>query len=215
MHAARPSGATTPGLEGRTDYAGQRSACWVTLGLAGSLVAVYVLLSLGRPSLALGAGALSASMAIAWAVLFSESLRAPRPAVPSGSNIGPTLPARNNIGMPGGNLGQGGSGRYLDIDAVAVEAVYVIGAEVFTHLTGGVGSILDPLSGDERHIETSGLSLTWRCQRRRSAAKLAGRLNEWEARGAHLRLMAARGSFALLIEDDDHWVVLPELRLSA
>ncbi len=91
----------------------------------------------------------------------------------------------------------------------------MLGAEVFTHLTGGVGRVLDPLSGNERHIETSDVSLTWRCHGRRSAAKLADRLNEWEARGAHLRLMAARGRCALLIEDDDHWVALPELRLSA
>jgi hypothetical protein len=74
---------------------------------------------------------------------------------------------------------------------------------------------LDPLSGNERHIETSDVSLTWHCQGRRSAAKLADRLNEWEARGAHLRLMAARGRCALLMEDDDRWVALPELRLSA
>ena len=87
-------------------------------------------------------------------------------------------------------------GRYLDIDAVEVEAVYVLGAEVFTHLTGGVGRVLDPLSGNERHIETSDVSLTWRCQGRRSAAKLADRLNEWEASGAHLRLMATRGRCA-------------------
>ena len=111
--------------------------------------------------------------------------------------------------------GQGEPGPHLDIDAVEVEAGYVLGAEVFTHLTGGVGSVLDPLSGNERHIETSDVSLTWRCQGRRSAAKLADRLNEWEARGAHLRLMAARGRCALLIEDDDNWVALPELRLGA
>jgi hypothetical protein len=116
---------------------------------------------------------------------------------------------------PDANIGNGEHGRYLDIDAVEVGAVYVLGAEVFTHLTGGVGRVLDPLSGNERHIETSDVSLTWRCQGRRSAAKLADRLNEWESRGAHLRLMAARGRCALLIEDDDHWVALPELRLSA
>jgi hypothetical protein len=173
--------------------------------MASSLAAVYVLLALGRSALALLAGALCASMAMVWALLFPEALRAPAGQVPH----------MTNIGSPMGDLGADGSGRYLDIDAVEVEAVYVLDAEVFTHPTGGVGSILDPLSGDERHIETSDVSLTWRCQGRRSAAKLAGRLNEWEARGAHLRLMAARGHCALLIEDDDHWVALPELRLTA
>jgi hypothetical protein len=144
-------------------------------------------------------------MAVVWAVLFSASLRAP----------GAELLDRAKVGPPMGKLGPAGSGRYLDIEAVEVEAVYLLGSEVFTQLTGGVGSIVDPLSGDERHIETSDVSLTWRCQGRRSAAKLAGRLNEWEASGAPLRLMAARGRCALLIEDDDHWVALPELRLSA
>ncbi len=130
-------------------------------------------------------------------------------------------PSGTNSASPDGTshrqteIGPGEPGRYLDIDAVEVEAVYVLGAEVFTHLTGGVGRVLDPLSGNERHIETSDVSLTWRCQGRRSAAKLADRLNEWESRGAHLRLMATRGRCALLIEDDDHWVALPELRLSA
>jgi hypothetical protein len=205
MHDRRPTGASGPDLGSKSEYRGRASACWVTLGVAGSLVAVYLLLALGRNALALGASALCASLAVVWAVLFSEPHRAP----------GSELPARTNIGPPIANLSPDGSGRYLDIDAVEVEAVYVLGAEVFTHLTGGVGSILDPLSGDERHIETSDVSLTWRCQGRRSAAKLAGRLNEWEARGAHLRLMAARGRCALLIEDDDHWVALPELRLSA
>jgi hypothetical protein len=117
--------------------------------------------------------------------------------MPAGMNIGLT---GRHVRPPGANIGQGEPG---------------LGAEVFTHLTGGVGSVLDPLSGNERHIETSDVSLTWRCQGRRSAAKLADRLNEWEARGAHLRLMAARGRCALLIEDDDNWVALPELRLGA
>ena len=189
----------------KAEYPGSTSAWWVTLGVAGSLVAVYVLLGLGRNSLALGASALCASMAIVWSMLFSLPVGAP----------GNELPAGTNTGQAMGNLGPDGSRRYLDIDAVEVEAVYVLGSEVFTQLTGGVGSILDPLSGDERHIETKDVSLTWRCEGRRSAAKLAGRLNEWEARGAHLRLTAARGRCALLIEDDDHWVALPELRLSA
>jgi hypothetical protein len=205
MYPPRQSGATGPHLGSTSEHPAPTAACWVTLAIAGSLVAVYVLLALGRSALALLPSTLCGSMAIGWAVLFSKAPRAPASQVA----------AMTNIGSPMGALGPGGSGRYLDIDAVEVEAVYVLGAEVFTHLTGGVGSILDPLSGDERHIETSDVSLTWRCQGRRSAAKLAGRLNEWEARGAHLRLMAARGQCALLIEDDDHWVALPELRLTA
>lgn len=216
MHAHKAAAVPTSAFGGATGYKGQRSACWVALGVAASLVAVYVLVALGRTSLALGASALCTTIALAWGLPPSPSARAPgvaKPAPkPSGPNIGPSGP---HVPPPDANIGHGEPGRYLDIDAVEVEAVYVLGAEVFTHLTGGVGRVLDPLSGNERHIETSDVSLTWRCQGRRSAAKLADRLNEWEARGAHLRLMATRGRCALLIEDDDNWVALPELRLSA
>jgi hypothetical protein len=186
--------------------------CWATLGVASSLVSVYVLLALGRSSLALGAAALCAGMAIVWGVRCSKPFWGPGPTATPASTFGP---GASGLAPPAGNFGQGDPGRYLDIDAVEVEAVYVLGDEVFTHLTGGVGSILDPLSGDERHIETSDVSLTWRCQGRRSAERLAIRLNEWESRGAHLRLMATRGRCALLIEDDDHWVAIPELHLGA
>jgi hypothetical protein len=104
---------------------------------------------------------------------------------------------------------------YLDLDAVEVEAVYVLGTELFTHLRGGVGQRKDPLTGDQRHIETSEVSLTWRCHGRRTAEHLADKLNEWEHKQTPLRLLAARGRCALLMEDDDNWVVLPELRLAA
>jgi hypothetical protein len=134
MHAPRATGATGPDLGSTSEYPGRTSARWLTLGVAGSLLAVYVLLALGRSSLALGASALCASMAIVWAVLFSEPLRAPGGEVPAGSNVGPST----------GNLGQDGSGSYLDIHAVEVKAVYLLGDEVFTHLKGGVGSILGP-----------------------------------------------------------------------
>jgi hypothetical protein len=212
VHAHKPAAAPTPAVGGATGHPGQRSACWVALGVAASLVAVYVLVALGRTSLALGASALCATIALSWGLPLAPSARAPGAAKPAGTNIGHS---GRHVAPPSANIGQGEPGRYLDIDAVEVEAVYVLGAEVFTHLTGGVGRVLDPLSGNERHIETSEVSLTWRCQGRRSAAKLADRLNEWESRGAHLRLMATRGRCALLIEDDDNWVALPELRLSA
>jgi hypothetical protein len=109
----------------------------------------------------------------------------------------------------------GDSDLYLDLDAVEVEAVYILGSELFTHLKGGVGLRKDPVTGDERHIETSEVSLTWRCHGRRSAERLAVRLNVWEARRTPLRLLAAQGRCALLMEDDRNWVQLPELRLAA
>jgi hypothetical protein len=199
-------------LGGPTKDEGQRAAFWVALAVTASLVAVYVLVALGRTPLALEASALCATIAISWGLPLSPSSRAPVAGKPHRTNIGLSGP---HVPPPDATIPPGEPGRYLDIDAVEVEAVYVLGAEVFTQLTGGVGRVLDPLSGHERHIETSDVCLTWRCQGRRSAAKLADRLNEWESRGAHLRLMAARGHCALLIEDDDHWVALPELRLSA
>jgi hypothetical protein len=209
VRAPKSTAAATSAWGAVTRHPGRRSARWVAPGVAASLVAVYVLLALGPTSLAIGASALCATIAVAWGLPHSASLlTSPRDVR---AKIDAGLPRERR--SPGENAAQSSPGRYLDIDAVEVEAVYVLGAEVFTHLTGGVGSILDPLSGNERHIETSDVSLTWRCQGRRSAAKLANRLNEWEARGAHLRLMATRGRCALLIEDDDHWVALPELRL--
>ena len=104
---------------------------------------------------------------------------------------------------------------YLDLDAVEVHAVYLLGSEVFTHLKGGIGERRDPSTGENRPIETSDVSLTWHCPGRRSARRLAAQLNQWEARQTHLRLLAARGRSALLMEDNQHWLVLPELRLSA
>ena len=104
---------------------------------------------------------------------------------------------------------------YLDLDAVEVEAVYVLGSELFTHLRGGIGERRDPVTGSRRRIETSDVSLTWRCSGRRSADRLAAQLNDWEQRRAPLRLLAACGRCALLIEDERKWVALPELRLAA
>jgi hypothetical protein len=104
---------------------------------------------------------------------------------------------------------------YLDLDAVEIAAVYLLGVELFAHLRGGIGERRDPLTGDRRPIQTSDVSLTWRCVGHRSASRLAEQLNEWEARRTPLRLLAARGRCALLIENDHNWVVLPELRLGA
>lgn len=103
---------------------------------------------------------------------------------------------------------------YLDLEEVEVQAVYVVGTELFTQLTGGVGERRDPSTGDQRHIETSDVSLTWRCGGGRAADKLAAQLNDWESRHTSLRLLAACGRSALLMEDDQNWLVLPELRLA-
>ena len=103
---------------------------------------------------------------------------------------------------------------YLDLDAVEVQAVYVLGAELFTHLRGGIGQRRDPLTGDQRHIEASDVALTWRCTGKRAAERLATQLNYWQAMRTPLRLLAVCGRRASLIEDEEHWVVLPELRFT-
>ena len=201
MKASWRTSQAGPDIRSATGYPGRTSACGVTLGVAGSLVAVYVLLALGRNSLALAASALCASMAVVWAMLFSAPVRV----LATNYQPGPAS------AVPWGTSDRDGSGRYLDIDAVEVEAVYVLGSEVFTHLTGGVGSIVDPLSGDERHIETSDVSSTWRCQ-------VGGRRQSWLAGSTsgkpeelHLSPDGRPRPLRLLIEDDDHWVALPEL----
>ncbi len=104
---------------------------------------------------------------------------------------------------------------YLDLASVEVDAVYVLGPELFAHLKGGTGQRLDPVTGDVQHIETTDVSLTWRCSGPRSATRLAERLNDWEAKGTPLRLLAAYGRPAQLMEDDRNWVALPELRIAS
>jgi hypothetical protein len=101
---------------------------------------------------------------------------------------------------------------YLDLDAVEVQAVYLMGTELFTQLTGGVGQRKDLVTGDRLDIETTDVSLTWRCTGRRTAERLAAQLNEWESKHTPLRLLAACGRSALLMEDDHKWLMLPELR---
>jgi hypothetical protein len=101
---------------------------------------------------------------------------------------------------------------YLDLDAVEVQAVYLMGSELFTQLTGGVGQRKDLVTGDRLDIETTDVSLTWRCTGRRTAERLAAQLNTWEANHTPLRLLAACGRSALLMEDDHNWLLLPELR---
>jgi len=104
---------------------------------------------------------------------------------------------------------------YLDVDAVEVDAVYALGLDLFTHLRGGVGQRTDPSTGQLRPVETTDISLTWHCKSRRSARQAARSLNEWQATRTPLRLLAAQGRCALLMEDDDNWVVLPELKLAS
>lgn len=178
----------------------QNVKAWVAAALAvGCVVAGGVLLSFGYPVAAAGTIAAGTAISVAWAWPAPRRAR-PVAAMPQSSKRRP-LPGDADL--------------YLDLDAVEVEAVYVLGNELFTHLKGGVGHRKDLVTGDERQIETSEVSLTWRCHGHRSAERLASQLNRWEARRTPLRLLAARGRCALLMEDESNWVVLPELRLAA
>lgn len=174
-----------------------RGAIWparAAAGLCGAAAAGMLAAGLVLP----GAGIALAAVAIA--VMWASPRSRPR------RGLGPQMLARASLGDPD---------LYLDLDAVQVQAVYQLGPELYAHLRGGVGQRLDPHTGNRRSIETSDVSLTWRCTTQRGARRLAGRLNQWEANGTPLRLLAMRGRCALLLEDDDEWVTLPELRLAA
>jgi hypothetical protein len=80
-------------------------------------------------------------MAIVWGVRCSKPFWGPGPTATPASTFGP---GASGLAPPAGNFGQGDPGRYLDIDAVEVEAVYVLGDEVFTHLTGGLAASWTP-----------------------------------------------------------------------
>ena len=169
----------------------------VAFGCAGSGVAL-----IASGAVPAGAGLVLAGLAIAVLWFLPVQRRGPL----GGNPLSAAVMQRASCGDPD---------LYLDLDAVEVHAVYRLGPELYAHLRGGIGQRVDPGTGDRRPIETSDVSLTWRCSGRRSAQKLASQLNEWEARHTPLRLLAIRGSCALLIEDDSTWVTLPELRLAA
>ncbi len=103
---------------------------------------------------------------------------------------------------------------YLELHAVEVEAVYVLGNEVLAYLRGGSGFRVDPLTRQRRSVETTNISLTWRCHGRRCARRQARRLNSWEAGRTPLQLLAAHGRCTLLVNDDEDWLQLPELRIT-
>ncbi len=174
-------------------------ACAALALALGCLAAGCVLLSLGDPVAAAGTIAAGTAISVAWSW--------PVPGRPRPVRAVPQLAKRRPH--------PGDTDLYLDLDAVEIEAVYVLGNELLTHLKGGVGHRTDPVTGEERQIETSEVCLTWRCHGHRSAEKLASQLNRWEALRTPLRLLAASGRCALLMEDDSNWVVLPELRIAA
>jgi hypothetical protein len=200
MQPSSSTAGTTPSWP-HPERANANTRSWLAFGAAACCVLVgSLLIATGAWLPAAGAIGAGTALAVGWAW--------PIPAIPKLSRS--AIPAQTKHRPRPGD-----ADLYLDLDAVEVEAVYVLGTELFTHLRGGVGQRKDPVTGDQRQIETSEVSLTWRCHGRRTAERLADKLNEWEHQHTPLRLLAARGRCALLMEDDDNWVVLPELRLAA
>lgn len=175
---------------------------WPARLATGTCVAAG-LACLTNGAVASGLGFLMAALAAAVLWVVPGAASGPTPA---GTRLGCQLLERAHRGDPD---------LYLDLDAVEVEAVYRIDTELYAHLRGGIGQRVDPSTGDRRCIETSDVSLTWRCSCRRTAERLASQLNYWEARGTPLRLLAIKGRCAVLMEDTTNWVTLPELRLAA
>lgn len=165
---------------------------------AGCLAACVGLVTMGVVLPGLAFGLIGLAVAIVWGA----------PGRPLRAKAGARAPLAARVVQDDPDI-------YLDLDAVQVHAVYQLGAELYAHLRGGVGKRVDPATGARRPIETSDVSLTWRCSGRRTADRLAHQLNRWQAQGTLLRLLALRGRSALLIEDTDVWVSLPELRLAA
>lgn len=199
-HGMERSSGTAPAVPS-SDLGGAERARtpWPALAIACACIAAGAgLAGTGSVLPGLGVGLAGVAAAILWVV--------PGQAGTGRSRLGAEMVARASQGDPD---------LYLDLDAVEVHAVYQLGTEIYAHLRGGVGQRADPVTGSRRPIETSDVSLTWRCSGRRSADRLASQLNEWESKGTPLRLLAMRGRSALLIEDDNVWVSLPELRLAA
>jgi hypothetical protein len=171
------------------------------------LVAGAVLVPFMLADLVLGLASAAVATAVATLLL---CVVVTRPSIPSSDVFADSITRRSVDRARPGDVDLA-----LDLDAVAVDAVYVVGSELLAHLSGGIGQRRDPLTGEQRQLEATDVTLTWRCTGARNAARLARQLNQWQARQTPLRLLAARGRCASLIEDNHVWVVLPELRLAA
>ena len=162
------------------------------------MVAGTILLAFGFALPAAGSIGAGAALATAWLRRHpGRAWHRPTHPITPACTIGP-VPRQSDL--------------YLDLAEVEVEAVYLLGAELFTSLRGGNGKRIDPVTGNQRHIETSDVSVIWHCHGRRMATRQAGKLNEWQAKKTPLRLFAARGSAALLVESDMSWIALPEVK---
>jgi hypothetical protein len=104
----------------------------------------------------------------------------------------------------------------LDLPAVEVAGVFALGRDILACLSrtcpcGGDGGA----EGFHGPNERDRFFLSWRCASRCAAARLARQLGEWQTVRAPLRLLAAKGRCAVLMEDEHCWLTLPELSVAS
>jgi len=169
---------------------------WVSV--LGTLTAVAVALVCGGiPALALGAA--TGCLALGLGALLCLT------AMPQQATLGKILTGSVDRARPGD------PDLLLDLDAVKIAGVYRLGGDLLAYLRGGTGLRTDEYSGLARAWQAGSLFLTWRGAGRLSTDKLVHQLNTWQSSGAPVRLVGAKGRCAVLMDEDDHCLVLPEL----
>lgn len=91
----------------------------------------------------------------------------------------------------------------LEVASLRVGGAYCLGAEILAYFERGAGGGCEPLA----------LFLSWRAGNRRLALRQWRQLARWQSLGTVLRLSAARGRPAFVVQDARCWLSLPELHL--
>jgi hypothetical protein len=99
----------------------------------------------------------------------------------------------------------------FDLDAVEVAGVYLLARHLMAYLRSDGGFCGDDLARGHGGGDVGYVYLTWRCAGRGEATRLARQLNAWQISRTPLRLLAAKGRCAVLMEDERRWLTLPEL----
>jgi hypothetical protein len=101
----------------------------------------------------------------------------------------------------------------LDVEATEVTGVFAVGPEILACLHGGSGFCTGSDADGHKSCRIDDMAITWRCEGRRAARRLARQLNAWESARTPLRLLSAEGRCAVLMEDERSWLTLPEIRV--
>lgn len=171
-------------------------AFWASV-CASVAAAGTAIVSHGLVAVALGAGMACVALAIGASACLT--------ALPAQAPLGRIFTGSVEAARPGG------PGLFLDLDAIEVVGVYRFGRELLTCLRGGTGLRTDDCTGLPHVWQAGTLFLTWRSRGPRSSTKLARQLNSWQASGTPVRLVGAKGRCAVLMDDEDRRLVLPEL----